>query len=247
MSNERHLKISIGSELGEKAGIGREYAAAQFHRITSDFFFFFTVILQFHRITPDFFSSLQYFHSFIAQHRMPWFHWQFSVCLLFHCKTGDAPIFQVFSIFFVIFFPDHVYKRLGFIKVFTLHMMGWQNASKHSSNLLAPKLLYQRSIFSHYQFWTGRPKLDHPQENSHGKWESQILQLIFWRSNWSAWARQSYIWTCSEPVREKSFKTTPDLILEKTEGEMQKVLICSFLPAKAHWHLHCQCLFMLYT
>ena len=53
VSNERHLKISIGSQLGEKAGIGHEYAAAQFHRITfggQDFFF----------------PSLQYFHSFIA-------------------------------------------------------------------------------------------------------------------------------------------------------------------------------------
>ena len=58
VSNERHLKISIGSQLGEKAGIGHEYAAAQFHRITfggQDFFF----------------PSLQYFHSFIVSHGLP--------------------------------------------------------------------------------------------------------------------------------------------------------------------------------
>ena len=36
VSNERHLKMSIGSELGAKAWIGHGYAAAHFHRITLD-------------------------------------------------------------------------------------------------------------------------------------------------------------------------------------------------------------------
>ena len=96
MSNEWHLKISIGSELGEKAGIGREYAAAQLHRIpflffftldffsslhrisfllysiftlvshNIDFFSSFTVFPHLYSITSDFFSSLQYFHTYIA-------------------------------------------------------------------------------------------------------------------------------------------------------------------------------------
>ena len=49
VSNERHLKMPIGSELGAKAGIGHEYAAAQFHRITSDSKISFQVVYSFSR------------------------------------------------------------------------------------------------------------------------------------------------------------------------------------------------------
>ena len=52
----------------------------------------------------------------------------------------------------------------------------------------------------------GDSKLDHhPEQNEPATdEESEILQLIFWRSYWSVRARQSYIWTCSaSAVKEK--------------------------------------------
>ena len=71
VSNERHLKMSIGSELGAKAGIGHGYAAAKFHRM------------------PRFFPrSFQYFFSISAKI----FSKKFTVFLQFLGKTWGMPI-----------------------------------------------------------------------------------------------------------------------------------------------------------
>ena len=59
------MKISIGSELGEKAGIGHEYAAAHFHRITSDAKISFKVVYSFSTSSMFNTGDANIFNSFL--------------------------------------------------------------------------------------------------------------------------------------------------------------------------------------